>query len=84
MSARGVCRGKPVETKVRVVCSLLFGKEQGESIFIGELRPSGADVVFRCRLSAAVQYDHQWRIDRQAGGNVVPGPQVSGIGAKIR
>ena len=83
MPARGVSNGKPIEAKIRVVCSLLFGKQQGESMFIGELSPSGADVVLRSRLFAAVQYDYQRGIDRQAGGNVVPSAQVTGIRAKI-
>ena len=37
-------------------------------MFIGDLRPSGTYIVFRCRLGAAMQYNDQWSIDRQPTG----------------
>ena len=56
------------------------GKQDRETVAVGELRPRSAAVIYRRILRAAVEDDHQRRSRRKPGGNMDAGAQCAGIG----
>lgn len=74
---------EPVKAQVRVVLPNLLGKEDDETVILGERRPAGAGVVTGGGLRAAVQHDHQSRRGRQMFGHMVPCGQSTGIAPEL-
>ena len=81
--APGVAGLEPVEAAVRIVRPLLLGKQQRKAITLGQRRPSGAVVVARRGLAAAMQHHDQRAGLGQRRRDVGEHPQVAGIGRKV-
>lgn len=74
---------EPVEAQVRVVLPNLLGKEDDETVILGERRPAGAGVVAGGGLRAAVQHHHQGRRGRQMLGHMVPRGQSTRVAPEL-
>ena len=62
------------------VCS---GKQQRESVALGQTRPAAAAIEPARGLRAAVQHHHQPRAGRQIGGHVAVSTKRAGIGGEV-
>lgn len=81
-AALGVLGLKPVEAAVRIVGSLLLGHQQSKAIAIRQCRPSGAVIVTRGRLTAAMQHNDQCRMVHRRPGHMAEHSQFARIGAE--
>ena len=68
LPAAGVAGAIPVEAQIVIVGAGLLGKQHGEAVAVGELRPAAAAIIHRGILGAAVEDDDQRRAGRKRLG----------------
>ena len=64
VSALDIAGLKPIEATVRVICTLLLGKEKRKAVSVRQRRPACALIVSRRGLCASVQHHDKWELPR--------------------
>jgi hypothetical protein len=83
VSALDIAGLEPIEATVRVICTLLLGKEKRKAVSVRQRRSACALIVSRRGLCASVQHHDKWDLPRFLWRQVREHAQRARIGANV-